>query len=98
MSRFTIIDIFTHDRTGLLYAITRTLLELGLSLGRAKIGTYLHQVIKVFYVTDHQYRKVKDNQRLEEIRKQSLEVIEQGKMKERGINLAPRAQAATASL
>ena len=74
--RFTIIDIFTHDRTGLLYAITRTLFELGLSVGRAKIGTFLDQVVDVFYVTDRQDRKIKDERRLEEIRRRLLEVVE----------------------
>lgn len=75
-SRFTIIDIFTHDRTGLLYAITRTLFELGLSVGRAKIGTFLDQVVDVFYVTDQQDKKIKDDRRLEEIRQRLLEVVE----------------------
>ena len=75
--RFTIIDIFTHDRAGLLYAITRTLFELGLSVGRAKIGTFLDQVVDVFYVTDQQDRKIKDERRLEEIRRRLLEVVEQ---------------------
>ncbi len=75
--RFTIIDIFTHDRTGLLYAITRTLFELGLSVGRAKIGTFLDQVVDVFYVTDRQDRKIKDERRFEEIRQRLLEVVEQ---------------------
>ena len=51
-SRFTIIDVITLDRTGLLYAITRTLFEMELSVWRAKIGTALDQVIDVFYVTD----------------------------------------------
>ena len=51
-SHFTIIDVITLDRTGLLYAITRTLFEMGLSVWRAKIGTYLDQVVDVFYVTD----------------------------------------------
>jgi [protein-PII] uridylyltransferase len=74
--RFTIIDIFTHDRTGLLYAITRRLFELGLSVGRAKIGTYLDQVVDVFYVTDQQDRKIKDERRLDEIRQRLLEVVE----------------------
>jgi [protein-PII] uridylyltransferase len=74
--RFTIIDIFTHDRTGLLYAVARTLFELGLSVGRAKIGTFLDQVVDVFYVTDQQDRKIQDTARLEEIRRQLLEVAE----------------------
>ena len=74
--RFTIIDIFTHDRTGLLYAITRALFELGLSVGRAKIGTFLDQVVDVFYVTDAQNRKIHAENRLEEIRRRLLEVVE----------------------
>jgi [protein-PII] uridylyltransferase len=73
---FTILDIFTLDRRGLLYTITRTIFELGLSVGRAKIGTYLDQVVDVFYVTDQQGRKVENADRLHEIRGRLLEVIE----------------------
>ena len=42
--RYTIIDVFALDRTGLLYAVTRTLFELDFSVWRAKISTYLDQV------------------------------------------------------
>jgi [protein-PII] uridylyltransferase len=73
---YTILDIFAHDRTGLLYAITRTLFELGLSVFRAKIGTYLDQVVDVFYVTDQNNRKIEDDNRRDEIRRRVLEVIE----------------------
>ena len=59
-----------------MYAITRTLFELGLSVARAKIGTYLDQVVDVFYVTDQNDRKIEDDRRLEEIRQRVLEVIE----------------------
>jgi [protein-PII] uridylyltransferase len=76
-SRFTIIDIFTHDRTGLLYAITRALFELGLSVARAKIGTFLDQVVDVFYVTDQQERKIRDGRRLDEIQTRLLAVVEE---------------------
>lgn len=74
--RYTILDVFTFDRTGLLYAITRALFEMELSVWRAKIGTYLDQVVDVFYVTDRQNRKIKDQGRLDAIRKRLLEVIE----------------------
>lgn len=74
--QFTIIDIFSHDRTGLLYAITRTLFELDLSVGRAKIGTFLDQVVDVFYVSDLQGRKIRDEQRLADIRQRLLQVVE----------------------
>jgi [protein-PII] uridylyltransferase len=73
---FTILDIFAHDRTGLLFAITRTLFELGLSVARAKVGTYLDQVVDVFYVTDQDQNKIESAPRLEEIRRRLLEVIE----------------------
>jgi [protein-PII] uridylyltransferase len=73
---FTILDIFAHDRTGLLFAITRTLFELGLSVARAKVGTYLDQVVDVFYVTDRETGKIDAPPRLEEIRRRLLEVIE----------------------
>ena len=45
-------------------------------IGRAKIGTFLDQVVDVFYVTDQQDRKIKDDRRLEEIRQRLLEVVE----------------------
>jgi [protein-PII] uridylyltransferase len=75
-AEFTIIDVFTHDRTGLLYAIARTLFELDISVGRAKIGTFLDQVVDVFYVTDRENRKIKDVARLEEIQRCLLEAVE----------------------
>jgi [protein-PII] uridylyltransferase len=73
---YTVIDIFTVDRRGLLYNITRTLFELGYSVWRAKIGTYLDQVVDVFYVTDRQDRKIQDERQIEAIRGRLLEVIE----------------------
>jgi [protein-PII] uridylyltransferase len=74
--RFTVIDIFTADRRGLLYTISRELFELGLSVSLAKIGTYLDQVVDVFYVTDARGRKIVDEDRLDEVRARLLEQIE----------------------
>ena len=73
--RFTILDIFATDRRGLLFAITRKLFDLGLSVHRAKIGTRLDQVVDVFYVTDMQGNKVLDEAALETIRATLLEEI-----------------------
>ncbi len=73
---FTILDIFALDRRGLLYAMTRTLFELGLSVWRAKIGTYLDQVVDVFYVTDRSGSKVTDPRQLQQIRSRILQVID----------------------
>ncbi len=75
--RFTIIDVFAIDKTGLLYAITHKLFELGLSVHMAKIGTHLDQVVDVFYVTGPDGTKILDEQYLEEIRDQLLTKIEE---------------------
>ena len=73
----TILEVFAPDRTGLLYTITRTVFELGLSVGAAKIGTYLDQVVDVLYVTDAGTGgKVADPSRLESIRHRLVEAIE----------------------
>ena len=72
----TILDVFAVDRPGLLYAVARTLFESGLSVSRARIGTYLDQVVDVFYVTDQSGSKIEDESQLAEIRQRLLETIE----------------------
>lgn len=67
--RFTIITIFTYDRRGLLYTITRTLFEQGLNVHVAKIGTFLDQVVDAFYVTDMQGKKVYSQDQRNQIRR-----------------------------
>jgi [protein-PII] uridylyltransferase len=75
---YTILDIFASDRTGLLYTIARTLFELDLSVSLAKIGTYLDQVVDVFYVTDAAGRKISSETRLDMIHIRLLQAIEEG--------------------
>lgn len=74
--RFTIVDIFAHDRMGLLYTITHTIFQIGLSVHVAKIGTYLDQVVDVFYVTDFHGAKIRDDQRLALIRQRLMDEID----------------------
>ncbi|MEK6239509.1 MAG: HD domain-containing protein, partial [Planctomycetales bacterium] len=77
--QYTIIDVFAADRPGLLYVIGRSLFELELSVSLAKIGTYLDQVVDVFYVTDSRHAKIEDRGRLKRIRetlRQSIEEFE----------------------
>ncbi|QDV50231.1 [protein-PII] uridylyltransferase [Gimesia fumaroli] len=70
--RCTIIDVIAHDRTGLLYIVSRAISRMGLSVVMAKISTHLDQVVDVFYVLDEHDRKIEDSDRLQEI-KQKLE-------------------------
>jgi [protein-PII] uridylyltransferase len=72
----TVIEVFTFDRTGLLYALARKLHELELTIWHAKISTSLDQVVDVFYVTNRGGGKIDDPQRLEQIRQEMLAVIE----------------------
>lgn len=73
--RFTIIDVFAADRTGLLYTIARSLFRSELSVAVAKIGTYLDQVVDVFYVTDQAGGKIVDEAQRGEIRARLLDDI-----------------------
>ena len=72
---FTILDIFAIDQPGLLYAVTKALFDMGLSVGRAKIGTYLDQVVDVFYVTDAKGRKIESETKIQQVRSRLLDVI-----------------------
>jgi [protein-PII] uridylyltransferase len=70
------VDVFTHDQAGLLYEITRTLYNLDTSVCYAKIGTYLDQVVDVFYLTDLYSGKILDERRLAKIEDELVQAIE----------------------
>lgn len=69
--KYSIIEVFAEDKTTLLYNITRTLADFGISTYRAQIGTQADQVVDVFYVLDHEGQKIHDKHFISEIR-QSL--------------------------
>ncbi len=78
----TVIDVRTHDRLGLLYTISKVLRELGLDIRLAKITTDVEQVVDVFYVTQRDGGKVRDEQWMEEIRERLEAAIAQGLLQE----------------
>jgi len=69
---FTVLDVYTQDRVGVLFAITNTLFHLGLSIHIAKITTNVDQVLDVFYVTDPQGKKITEETQIEAIRAELL--------------------------
>lgn len=73
-----VVEVFTIDRRGLLYRLARTLHDLGLVIRFAKIGTYLDQVVDVFYVADRDGQKPHSEERLGEIRAALSAVIAPG--------------------
>ncbi len=60
--KYTIIDIFSPDRLGLLYKITKKMHELDLSIYLAKISTRADDVVDSFYVLKRTGEKVSENE------------------------------------
>lgn len=65
---YTILEVYSLDRVGLLYTISRTLFELQIRIYVAKITTKVDQVADVFYVKTSKGEKVSDPEQIEEIR------------------------------
>jgi [protein-PII] uridylyltransferase len=71
----TVIEVNGRDRVGLLYELTRTLTDRGLSISTAKIATYGERVVDVFYVKDIFGHKVDNESKLNRLREQLLGVL-----------------------
>lgn len=56
--RYTIIDVFSPDRLGFLYHITRKMSELGLVIHFAKISTKGDDIVDSFYVLNQRGQKI----------------------------------------
>ena len=63
----TILEVFAHDRTGLLYSVSQAIYDLRLSVELAKIATHLDQVLDVFYVRELDGTRVTGEARLAQI-------------------------------
>jgi [protein-PII] uridylyltransferase len=74
--KYTVMDIYTHDKVGLLYNITKTLAELGLNIGVSKISTKVDQVADTFYVQDIFGQKVAQEHKISELRNRLLEILD----------------------
>lgn len=71
----TIIDVFAYDKLGLLYRMTKKIYKLGLDLKFARVATYGHQVIDVFYVTDEQGNKIRNKNQIQIIKQELLDTV-----------------------
>lgn len=74
-SRHTLIEVNGRDRPGLLYAVTRALTHLGLTIVTAHITTYGERAVDVFYVKDHLGLKITDETRVEALRGSLIEAL-----------------------
>ena len=59
--KYTILDIFSPDRLGFLYQVTRKMNELGLMIYFAKISTKGDDIVDSFYVLDRNGKKISPN-------------------------------------
>ncbi|MDR3556673.1 MAG: hypothetical protein P4L55_18125 [Syntrophobacteraceae bacterium] len=66
---YTILEVYTADRIGLLYTITRTLHELRIPIAVAKITTKSDQAADAFYIRNGKGGKVTDPEQIDEIKK-----------------------------
>ena len=72
--QFTIIDVHSPDKIGLLYELTHKMVELGLTIYSAKISTHVDNVIDTFYVLKNDGKKIL-NSEFEFIKLELLEAI-----------------------
>lgn len=74
---YTVIDVLTHDKIGLLYLITSTLADMGLYIGVSKISTKVDQVADVFYVRDIFGHKITAPDKLNDICNKLISAIDE---------------------
>lgn len=72
---YTILEIQTPDRLGLLHQILQVLTGCGLDIGLAKINTEKGAAMDVFYLTDTESRKITNPDHLAQIQKNLVEMI-----------------------
>ena len=78
---YTIIEVDTRDRLGLLFDLTRTLAGANISISSAIIATYGEQAVDTFYVKDLVGLKIHSKLRQNQIAKKLKDAIEYGATK-----------------
>ena len=81
---YTIIEVDTRDRPGLLYDLTRCLAASNVYISSAVIATYGEQVVDTFYVKDMFGLKFHAEAKRKTLEKRLLAAIEQGAERARG--------------
>jgi [protein-PII] uridylyltransferase len=75
-SNYTVIEVITRDCPGLLFVLSNTLQQAGLSIWFAKINTEGERVIDVFYVSDPERRKLLDAAGISRVRAAIIAAVE----------------------
>ena len=75
---YTLIEVDTRDRPGLLYDLTRTLAAAHIYIASAQIATYGAQVVDTFYVKDMFGLKIFSEAKQRALEKKLIKAIERG--------------------
>jgi [protein-PII] uridylyltransferase len=73
---YTVIEIYTHDRPGLLYRISQKIFEMGLNIWMARISTKVDQVVDVFYIQDLSGAKIEEEEKISRVKREITEELE----------------------
>ncbi len=73
---YTVVDVVTDDRLGLLYSLTRVIADQGYEIYISKAGRVLDQVSDTFYLKDPERKKIQDPEALERLREALLATVE----------------------
>jgi [protein-PII] uridylyltransferase len=68
--KYTIIEVITQDKPGVLFTLSHTLHQLGLSIVFAKVNTEGNRVIDIFYVTELNETKLGSRERANQVKAQ----------------------------
>jgi [protein-PII] uridylyltransferase len=74
--RYTVLEVSTADRRGLLYAITRALHELAIDIHLAKVNTIGQEVVDAFYVRRENGRRIETPDEIQRVESRVREAIE----------------------
>ena len=75
---YTIIEVDTRDRLGLLYDLTRTLAAANVNISSAVIATYGEQVVDTFYVKDMFGLKLHSKAKRDSLEQKLRDALKQG--------------------
>ncbi len=73
---YTVVEVFTHDRPGLLFHIAWKIFEMGLNLWMARISTKVDQVADAFYIQDLSGAKLEDEEKIAGVKKELIEELQ----------------------
>jgi [protein-PII] uridylyltransferase len=73
---YTLVDVLTPDRLGLLHSLLRAVAGEGLEIALSRVNTEKGAAIDSFYITDELGQKVRDSERLTQLQRAIWKAVE----------------------